>query len=212
MAGNPAAALAQTPAAPASQGKVVASTGRVEHTAAAREEWNPARLFQPLLVSERVRTLEASRAAILFIDETQVKLNAGAVLTIREVRSSGGSGTALELSRGEGWFRTKNPRSGLTIHTPAAAAAVRGTEINLRVGPADETVLTVVEGSAEFSNTQGSILVNAGEEGTALPGQAPTKRVILNPDDAVQWALYYPAQVAWRDLPAAAAAATTGPG
>jgi tetratricopeptide (TPR) repeat protein len=212
MAGNPAAALAQTPAASASQGKVVASTGRVEHTAAAREEWNPARLFQPLLVAERVRTLEASRASVLFIDETQVKLNAGAVLTIREVRRPGGSPTSLELSKGEAWFRTKNPGSGLTIQTPAAAAAVRGTEINLRVGASNETILTVVEGSAEFSNPQGSILVNAGEEGTAVPGQAPTKRVILNPEDAVQWALYYPAAVAWRDLPAPATAGTLSVG
>jgi tetratricopeptide (TPR) repeat protein len=194
------------------QGKIVALNGRVEHTPAPREAWDAAKMFQPLLVAERVRTQEASRASILFIDETQVKLNAGAVLTIREVRSKGGAGTSLELSRGEGWFRTKNPASGLTIRTPAAAAAVRGTEINMRIGPANETVLTVVEGSAEFSNPQGSILVNAGEEGTAIPGQAPTKRVILNPEDAVQWALYYPSQVAWRDLPAAATtgAAATG--
>lgn len=189
------------------QGKIVALNGRVEHTPAPREAWDAAKMFQPLLVAERVRTQEASRASILFIDETQVKLNAGAVLTIREVRSKGGAGTSLELSRGEGWFRTKNPASGLTIRTPAAAAAVRGTEINVRIGPSTETILTVVEGSAEFSNPQGSILVNAGEEGTAVPGQAPTKRVILNPEDAVQWALYYPSQVAWRDLPAAA---TTG--
>ena len=71
---------------------------------------------QPLFVAERVRTLDASRAAILFIDETQVKLNAGAVLTVREVaqhrrRPDG----ARAESSGEGWFRTKNPRSGLTI-------------------------------------------------------------------------------------------------
>jgi tetratricopeptide (TPR) repeat protein len=46
--------------------------------------------------------------------------------------------------------------------------------------------------------------VNAGEEGTARPGQAPTKRVILNPENAVQWALYYPVDPSWRDLPAAA--------
>ena len=53
----------------------------------------------------------------------------------------------------------------------------------------------MVEGAAEFFNPQGTILVNAGEEGVAVPGQAPTKRVILNPEDAVQWALYYPVQV-----------------
>ncbi len=66
------------PAKPASsaQGKIVAVNGRVEHTPAAEEAWSAARVQQPLLVAERVRTLEASRASILFIDETQVKLNA----------------------------------------------------------------------------------------------------------------------------------------
>lgn len=206
LASVAAPAYPQTPSSPPSQGKIVALNGRVEHTVAQQEQWNAARMFQPVFVTERVRTMTASRAAILFIDETQVKLNAGAVLTVREVRRTGGASTTLELSKGEGWFRTKNPRSGLTIETPAAAAAVRGTEINLRVAPDGQTILTVVEGAAAFSNAQGSIVVNAGEEGTARPGQAPTKRVILNPEDAVQWALYYPADVAWHDLPAGARA------
>jgi tetratricopeptide (TPR) repeat protein len=201
---------AQAPAPAPEQGKILALNGRVEHTVAKQEQWVAARVFQPLLTAERVRTLEASRASILFVDESQVKLNANAVLTVREMRGAGGASTILDLARGEGWFRTKNPRSGLTIQTPAAAAAVRGTEINLRIGPAGETVLTVVEGAAEFSNPQGSILVNAGEEGTAIPGQAPTKRVILNPEDAVQWALYYPARIAYRDLPAAAGSVASG--
>jgi tetratricopeptide (TPR) repeat protein len=194
--------LAQTPPRDP-QGKVVVATGTVQHTEATRELWNPARVLQPLFAAERVRTLTASKAAILFIDESQVKLNAGAVLTVHTVRRAGGPTTSLELERGEAWFRTKNPRSGLTVQTPAAAAAVRGTEINVVVRPDNETVLTVVEGSAEFSNTAGSIMVNAGEEGTARPGQAPTKRVILNPENAVQWALYYPIDPSWRDMPAA---------
>lgn len=201
---------AQAPAP--EQGKILSVNGRVEHTRAQQEQWDAAREFQPLLTAERVRTLAASRASILFVDESQVKLNANAVLTVREIRGAGGAATRLDLSRGEGWFRTKNPRSGLTIQTPSAAAAVRGTEINLRIGAGGETILTVVEGSAEFSNPQGAILVNAGEEGTALPGQAPTKRVILNPEDAVQWALYYPDRVAYRDLPAAARAGAAAAG
>src|SRR5262249_10622069 len=45
---------------------------------------------------------------------------------------------------------------------------------------------------------------NAGEEATATPGQVPTKRTLLNPEDAVQWVLYYPTRIAWHDLPAAA--------
>ncbi len=187
----------------AAQGKVVMLSGNVQHTPAQRDAWNPAAVFQPLYVADRVRTLVASKAAILFIDESQVKLNAGAILTVHTVRRLGAPTTSLELERGEAWFRTKNPASGLTIRTPSAAAAIRGTEINLRVGLDTSTVLTVVEGSVDFSNAAGSIQVNAGEEGTALPGQAPTKRVILNPANAVQWALYYPLDPSVQAIPAA---------
>ena len=35
----------------------------------------------------------------------------------------------------------------------------------------------------------------------ARPGQAPTKRVIVQPADAVQWSLYYPGIFSYRDLP-----------
>lgn len=210
-----APAAAQTPPAapaPGAQGKIVLIQGHVDSAAAtAQEQWNPARMFQPLFVSDRVRTLTASRSAILFIDETQVKLNAGAVLTVQQIKSTSGTSTTLNLVEGEGWFRTKNPSSGLTIKTPRAAAAIRGTEINVVVR-GNDAVLTVTEGAAEFSNDAGSILVNAGEEATATPGQVPTKRVLLNPEDAVQWVLYYPARVTWRDFPAAAraGAAQTG--
>jgi tetratricopeptide (TPR) repeat protein len=197
-------ARAQAPAtAPAAdqQGRVVAMQGRVEHAAAVRaESWAPAALQQPLFVADRVRTLAASRAAILFIDETQVRLNAGAVLTVQAVRRAPGTPTTLDLVRGEGWFRTKNPASGLTITTPAATAAIRGTEINLSLADDGEAVMTVVEGAAEFFNEAGAVVAVAGEEARARPGEAPTKRAVLNPEDAVQWALYYPVQMARRDV------------
>jgi tetratricopeptide (TPR) repeat protein len=207
-----ALAMATAPGAsgqtPAAQGKIVAVQGRVEHAAAARREaWSPAAMLQPLFVDDRVRTLALSRAAILFLDETQVRLNAGAVLTVQAVKRGTGAPTALDLIQGEGWFRTKNPNSGLTIKTPAATAAIRGTEINVQITPDGESVLTVVEGAAEFANDAGSVLATAGEEARARPGQAPTKRTILNPDNAVQWALYYPVQQARADVAAAAASA-----
>jgi tetratricopeptide (TPR) repeat protein len=201
---RPAAAQA---GATGAQGKIVAVQGRVEHAAAARREaWSPAAMLQPLFVDDRVRTLALSRAAILFLDETQVRLNAGAVLTVQAVKRGTGAPTALDLIQGEGWFRTKNPNSGLSIKTPAATAAIRGTEINVQITPDGESVLTVVEGAAAFTNDAGSVLATAGEEARARPGQAPTKRTILNPDNAVQWALYYPVQQARADVAAAAAA------
>ncbi|MCI0698178.1 tetratricopeptide repeat protein [candidate division KSB1 bacterium] len=172
----------------------------------ARVVRSAAEVFQNLFLRDQVRTFVASRAAILFIDETQVKLNAGAILTVHAVKVGGRVvPSTLELQKGEGWFRTKNPQSGLTITTPGEGKTkLRATEINVEIRPGDETLLTVIEGFVEFSNAQGAIVVNAGEEATARPGVAPTKRVILNPEDAVQWALYYPTSFPWQSLPAAA--------
>jgi tetratricopeptide (TPR) repeat protein len=214
LAAGPAPAAAQArPAAPATpQGKIVLIQGKVDSAAAGgQDQWNPARLFQPLFISDRVRTLSASRSAILFIDETQVKLNAGAVLTVQQIKTTTGTATTLNLLEGEGWFRTKNPSSGLTIKTPRAAAAIRGTEIDIVVR-GNDAVLTVTEGAAEFSNDAGAILVSAGEQATATPGQPPTKRTLLNPEDAVQWVLYYPSYLAWHDFPAASRAGTARDG
>ena len=197
----PAGAQTRPPAAANPQGKIVLIQGQVDSAASGgQDQWNRATLFQPLFVSDRVRTLSASRSAILFIDETQVKLNAGAVLTVQQVKTTTGTATTLNLLEGEGWFRTKNPSSGLTIKTPRATAAIRGTEIDIVVR-GNDAVLTVTEGAAEFSNDAGAILVSAGEEATATPGQPPTKRTLLNPEDAVQWVLYYPSYLAWRDFP-----------
>jgi hypothetical protein len=184
------------------QGKIVSLHGRVEHTPAAMERWNAAEIFQNLFVRDQVRTFVASRAAILFIDETQVKLNAGAILTVHAVKVGGAVvPSTFELQKGEGWFRTKNPKSGLTITTPGnGKAKLTGTEINIEIRPGDETVLTVVEGTVEFSNDQGSLLVDAGEEATVRPGVAPTKRIVLNPEDAVQWSLYYPTSFPLHDV------------
>lgn len=69
---NAQAPPSPTPPIPASaQGKIVVIQGHVDSAVStAQDQWNPARLFQPLYVSDRIRTLTASRSAILFIDET----------------------------------------------------------------------------------------------------------------------------------------------
>ena len=72
--------------------------------------------------------------------------------------------------------------------------------MNLAIEPAEATRLTVVEGVVEFRNPQGSVLVAAKEQAIAKPGEAPRKVVIINPRDAVQWALYYPPLTDYRQV------------
>jgi len=182
------------------EGKILNTQGKVEYFATQTPQWQAAKLLQSLFTKDRVHTLAESKAAILFRDETQVRLNANAELVVRSLSDRPGSSSVFELLTGEGWFRTKNPSSDLHVATPSATAAIRGTEINVRIGQDDETILTVVEGQVEFSNDWGSIRVNSGEEASARKGQAPTKRLIVNPEDAVQWVIYYPTSFSWHDL------------
>jgi tetratricopeptide (TPR) repeat protein len=181
------------------QGRIISFQGRVEHLRALLERWNPAILLQELFVRDRVKTYKNSRAAVLFIDETQVRMREEAELTVRTVQKEREQATVFELVKGEGWFRTKSSTADLEVATPAATAAIRGTEVDIRVEETGETVLIVLEGDVTFGNEAGSILVFAGEEATALPGKAPTKRAVLNPQDAVQWVLYYPTTPSWHD-------------
>ena len=56
---------ARAPASDA-QGKIISMQGQVQRAQPRQDTWDAAKVFQPLFVSERVRTLVASRAAILF--------------------------------------------------------------------------------------------------------------------------------------------------
>ena len=59
----------------------------------------------------------------------------------------------------------------------------------------------MVEGAVDFFNDLGTVVINPGEQGRCRVGEAPTKVVVLNPEDAVQWTLYYTASVSPRDYP-----------
>jgi tetratricopeptide (TPR) repeat protein len=60
---------------------------------------------------------------------------------------------------------------------------------------------SLLEGKIRLTNPQGELDLNPGEEGMARVGQAPVKRVLVQPDDAVQWSLYYPGIFSFRDIP-----------
>lgn len=191
-------------------GKVVSVQNRVE---ARNGAWAPARTDQELVTGMAVRTMRKSRAVLLLADETQLKLNANSYLELKAVRRSStlltrirrsatsSQESVLNIGRGRAWFRTKRRSSKVNVETPAVTAAIRGTEVEIRVEADGESFVSVLEGGVELSNDQGRLLVNAGEQGRARPGEAPTKTILVNPRDAVQWTLYYSAAITPRDYP-----------
>jgi tetratricopeptide (TPR) repeat protein len=198
-------------------GKLVNLQGSVAVATAGSQPGQPAKLNQDLFVGDAVQTGPDSKAAILCVDESQIKLNENTLMVLNNVAPSARLGYAeispakagkipsslYKLVHGELWLRNNKEKFPFAVETPAVTAAIRGTEFNLRVAPDGTSNLILLNGNVQLTNDYGQVLLNAGEEGMARPGQAPTKRVIVQPADAVQWSLYYPGIFSYRDLPLA---------
>lgn len=116
-------------------------------------------------------------------------------------RAAPGDGSHYRVEEGEIWLRNKNINTQIELSTPSVSAAVRGTELNPRTLPLyGSTEITVIEGQITASNPLGSLNVLAGEQVLAIPGQVLQKRLLVSPEDAVQWIVQVPAVFGPREI------------
>lgn len=161
--------------------------------------WRFVDLQQDLLTGDVLRTNSTGQLAILFADRTQIRLGRNSSLRVRQMTP--GSDAVLELETGTIWARAERGGPGVEVVTPAATAAIRGTDWTMTVKGA-ETSLTVLEGLVELSNPQGSVQVAQGEAAAATIGQAPRKIVIVDSDDREQMLFYLAPRNAFNFMPA----------
>ncbi len=192
--------------------KILSVQGTVE-VQEGTPDWAPAQVNQTLAAGAVVRTAVRSRATLLLADETQLKIGPKATLQLRQVRrtsnllqrvsqvAAGADQSILNLETGKAWLRSKRVPARVRVRTPAVTAAIRGTEFVVDVRTDGESFVTVLDGSVDMSNDQGAVIVNSSEQGRARIGEAPTKLVIVNPDDAVQWTFFYSPEISPRDYP-----------
>lgn len=203
------ALLLPTAAAWAYDAEVVSVIGKGEARATVREDWRPASVRQKLDAGSFVRTGDVSQMALLLKDQTQLRLNQNSMLQIKEVSLSGAP-TKLEMTQGRAWTQSKRKAVSIkrepvvTIQTPSATAAIRGTDWELVVDKDGVTTLTVLSGEVEFYNEQGRLSVRPNEQARAEPGKAPTKLLLTNARERVQWVTAYrPQPRRWlRQVPA----------
>jgi tetratricopeptide (TPR) repeat protein len=150
-------------------------------------EQRPAEVRQDLKAGDVLRTNAVGTLAIVFADRTQIRVGRNSTLVIKEVRR--GAPSSVSLQRGSIWARSPRGASQLSVETPSATAAIRGTEYSI-VASDDQTTLTVVEGVVDFFNPQGQIEVREGQSAAARLGQAPTRIFTVTPDSREQM-LYY---------------------
>lgn len=126
--------------------------------------------------------------ALLFADQTQVRLHQNTVLQVKALATAGQGTTTLRLEAGRAWTQTRRPPgSPLELQTPAATAAIRGTDWHISVEPDGRTLLTVLSGTVEFGNPQGTLTLAANEAAYAEVGKAPVKLMLVQPRESVQW-------------------------
>lgn len=169
--------------------EIVSLSGQGESRPAASSPWQAAQLRQTLDTGADMRTLAQSSAALLLADRTQLRLGP---LSLLRLNPQPQGKTALELRVGRLWSRTKREPADLELRTPAAVAAVRGTDWDVEVDADGRTLLTVLSGQIDVSNPQGSVVVGASEQAEVRPGQAPIKRMLVRPRERVQWVAAWP--------------------
>ena len=172
---------------------VVSIQGSVElrRSPAARAQqldWQAAELNVALCAGDTVRTHERSRAALLLINETTLRLDQRTTLTLAAPAEDRAS--LMDLVAGALHVITRTSRP-FRVRTPFVNANVEGTEFLVAVGEESASV-AVYEGRVTADNERGSVALNSGERAIAAKNSAPRKEVVVRPRDAVQWTLYFP--------------------
>lgn len=164
---------------PVISGQIVQTRAGEEISLVERQSLQNLEVLQDVKAGDVIRTNSIGQIALLFADRTQIRLGRNSTLLVKKIRADGG--VSLDLKSGQMFGRAARGGAGVTIDTPAAAAAIRGTDWTLTV-TGDRTTLSVIEGLVDLTNPQGAVSVSNGETAAATLGSAPSKIVIVGAD------------------------------
>ncbi len=171
----------------------------VQTSAGGKSEWSAAARDQTLAVSDRIRTRHRSRATVGLTGLFTVRLDQFTTVEITPGLVDAEK-PKLDLLGGAAFIFSREKSGEMDVRMPAANAALRGTQLFVQVGADGKSSIQVLEGSVELNNPKGRLLLEAGEAGEAAPGQAPRRTAVIEANNLLRWALYYPAVLDPSDL------------
>lgn len=189
-----------------SAGRIMNIKGEARTKKGNIHSWDVAVVGQELQNGDELMTGQGGRVHVLLADESLLQINEKSRFIIRQVAPTAGwvrmkefmpvaygqLKSIYQLMAGEIWLRNKNLSPRVEIQTENAVIGVRGTELNLRISNEETTILTILRGVVQVWNQTNMLELRKGEEVIARPGQPLEKRVLLRPQDSVQWTLYMP--------------------
>ena len=186
--------------------RIVSIQGTLQVRRAGQTAWSYVRKLDTTLCQGDLLHADAgSRAALLIIPETLVRLDQHSTITISQTADE----TVVEFTLdtglpgrivtapnacGAGYFITRFPRR-FRVLTPFLNASVEGTEFLVAMR-CESAQVTVFEGRVRAQQTlvgaSQAVTLKDGESFAAGGTEPAAVRVLVKPLDAVQWALYYP--------------------
>ena len=161
--------------------------------------WMPAVIGKALLMREKVRTGELSRATVRLSNEHLVRVNERSQLVIVPSLVAG-KPLGLELQKGEIYLHSRGLPTELGLRTPTVTGTPHGTEFRVRVDESGTTTFTMFDGEVELENAHGKLRIGNNEEAVIEPGRAPRKTAMIAARNTIQWCLYYPGVLHVREL------------
>lgn len=174
------------------------TSGEVRVQRAGKGAWEPVTARGTALrARDAIKTGAAARAALLGTDSTKTRVNSKTQVSV-ERGAKGESRLRVMLGQVLHWVLGKRPTE---VGTPAAVAATEGTLFEVSVGEDGTSTVTVVDGTVRFYNESGEVRVGASQQSTAVPGQAPTRPIVVDLSGIVAWESTVEQMVVDHELP-----------
>jgi Tfp pilus assembly protein PilF len=185
-------------------GQLIYASGNVWLRHAGEESWQAVKKTADLQAGDSLRTGFNGKAAVMFGDESLVRLHRNTIFRVVEsprvkfdkaaVSSTrNGVKSIYMLDAGEVWLRNNRPHAQIAVRTATGVVGIRGTELGIRL---DEdlanTRIVVLEGRVLAENDFGQAEAGPGESLVAPKDKAPFRELLLSPRDGVQWTLRVP--------------------
>lgn len=180
--------------------KVVSVQGQVDTQRFDTSVWQSAQKDDVFCPGDKIRTSKWSRSTLVLSNQSLVTLDQNTTLIFPQaVETNETSGQwFLNLIEGGAFFRSRETQR-LNIQTPFINAVHEGTEFLVNVS-GQKTEISVFDGQVSGKNSAGNIKINKGFKGIAEANRPPQLQVLtVTPEDAVQWALYYPPIIDYSD-------------
>jgi len=176
---------------------VIRINGTLEYRKSLSDDWQPAKVKQPLYNGYQIRTGLGNRAIIVYTSSgTRILVNENTELEIVAQAPPGKfkqpTTERTKLVLGEVYSKLKEKkRPGYTyeVETPSSVASVRGTEFNAKYQEGEATFLSMLN-VVEVMNQLGRVLLEQYQQTTVPEGQPPSEPQTLSKSDAekqVKW-------------------------